>query len=334
MKFITTLLILLSTASFAQQTKTSNQNGNFYNPLIWTPVGIPTSGDTLLIGHDVAMTAGIPYSAGQIHIMSNGSLSDGGVDQDIYINGGSLINEGSLDIDGLWLDSGYITNSSNMNLDSLWTQDTMTNSGSITTIDFLNDQDGDFSTSAVLTITNNFNNQGAFQNSGEMVVENDFCNCNIQTMDAVFSNSATVCVTNDFSNFAGDTLTGNGNYHIGGSSSNLGVFAGPFTFNTPSGTVGVPGTQVGGVIISNTPCGLTVTENNNDVFVYPNPATDYLMVNTSITSYEIFDYSGRLIESNKVTNGAINVYGLSVGMYVIKLTSLAGEIHSTSFVKE
>jgi hypothetical protein len=333
MKFITTLLILLSTLSFAQ-TKTSNQDGNFYNPLIWTPIGIPASGDTLIINHDIGMTAGIPYAAGQIQINSGGSLTDGGVDQDIYINGGSLINAGILDCDAIWLDSGYVTNSGSMNLDSLWTQDEMTNSGSITVYDFLNDQDADFSTSIVLTVTNNFNNQGQFQNSGEMIVENDFSNCNIQSMDAIFSNSGTVCVTNDFSNCGGDTLTGTGNYHIGGSSSNLGVFSGPFTFNTPSGTVGIPGTQVGGVTISNTPCGLSVVENNNEIYIYPNPATDYLIVNSSIVAFEIYDYSGRLIESNKVTNGAINVHNLSVGMYVIKLTSLAGDLHSTSFVKQ
>jgi hypothetical protein len=56
------------------------------------------------------MNFGIPYTTGIITVNASVSLSHGGVDKDIYFNGGEFINYGTINLAGFWLDSGNAQN--------------------------------------------------------------------------------------------------------------------------------------------------------------------------------------------------------------------------------
>lgn len=318
------------------QVYTTTQNGLFYNPLVWDCICVPADGDSLVINHDIQMNFPIYYTSGQIVINPGASLTEDGSNKDIWVNGGSLINNGTLEAYRLYISGGFITNTGTMGpLDSLWTQAPMTNSGTITTYDFLNDQTAVFGNSNTLTITNNFNNQGVFNNSGSITVANDFSNCNIQSMDAVFTNSGTMCITNDFSNCAGDTLAGSGDYFIGGSSANLGVFTGSFTFHTPSGTIGVPGTIGGGVTVTTGACNLSIeNETGLEFSVYPNPTSSLINVSFEEFEYVIYDYTGAMAAYGWSDDSVINVDELDLGVYWLRVLTADGQSGVVRFIKE
>ncbi|PLX06795.1 MAG: hypothetical protein C0596_13910 [Marinilabiliales bacterium] len=64
---------------------------------------------------------------------------------------------------------------------------------------------------------------------------------------------------------------------------------------------------------------------NSEIIVYPNPADDYIFINSDekITYIEIYDYSGKLLikKQNHSNNDKISIENLSAGFYLIKLRS-------------
>lgn len=331
------LLLFCSLAVFGwvnAQVYTSTQDGLFLNPLVWDCLCVPSDGDTLVVAHDLQMSTNIYYTSGQITVNNGASLTEDGTDRDIWIDGGSFINNGTLEARDIWLGAGSLTNAGTIGpLDSMWVQAPLTNSGTITVYDILNDQTADFNNSGTLTITNNFNNQGPFLNTGNITVANDFSNCNTQTMDAVFTNNNIFCITNDFSNCADDTLAGSGNYYIGGSSANLGVFDGTFSFHTPSGTVGIPGNISPGVTVTTGACTIGLEEVAELSFdVYPNPATTELNITLNNFKYEVYNYAGVLVSKGQ-SNGTIDVAQLPNGIYWLNVSN--GNANETvKFVKQ
>jgi hypothetical protein len=280
------------------------------------------------------MNAGIPYSAGQITVEATGTLTDNGIDKDVYINGGSFINHGLVDLDGFWLDSGYVENSGTMLLDSLWTQDFFDNTGTITVFDFLHDQGVSFENNGVINVTNNFNNQGNFVNWQTLTVVNDGANCNIQSLSATLWNFGDFCVEGGFSNCGGDTLKGSGTIYIGGSSTNLGHVDGTLLVNTPtSGFTLNTGTTAGTVTFGNAICGLALANNELDWMVYPNPAQDALFLAEPNLKYSIVDMVGRTVLNGKSSATKIDLSALSSGQYTIQLENEAGQTSKQNFIK-
>jgi hypothetical protein len=326
---------LLTTTAFGQSNLTSVQDGDFFAIGTWNCICIPADGDTLVINHDINMNLGIPYTAGQITITVNGSLSDGGVDKDIYINGGTFINHGSVSLDGFWLDSGYVQNTGDMTLDSLWTQDLVDNTGTITVYDFLHDEDSTFNNNGNIEVTNNFTNQGHYYNNSTMSVANDAANCNIQTKDAIFFNNGILCISGNFSNCGDDTLKGSGEMYIAGSSNNLGRVEGTMDINTPtSGFVVNTGTVGGMVNFSNATCVLGAEELAIEpIFIYPNPAEDILNVSAQYISYQIYDISGRKVLSGTSISGIIGVDELKSGTYLLLIEGQEVSPFKQTFVK-
>jgi Secretion system C-terminal sorting domain len=365
MKKILLLAFILPFVSFSQ-TKTTTQNGDFYNPLTWDCVCLPANGDDLIINHAVVMNLDIYYNLGTITINANGSLSEDATERNfwadgtgtitnhgtftthaVYISpGASMTNTGSIvDLDSLW-HQGTVTNSGSAalfdfwndqtgtftntgdlaNADSLLNQGTFTNDGTATVYDFGNDQMATFTSSVDLLVTNNMNNQGYGLNTGNIEISNDFSNCNTQSMDAMFINDGIFCVTNDFINCLGDTLAGSGDYYIGGSSSNFGVFDGTHTFHTPSGTIGVPGTIEAGVNVIIGACDLSVLPIDlGKLSIYPNPTTSIVVVSQNDIDYKVFDVSGRLMLSGTVENNTIDFTTLTEGLYTIIVGNSAAQ---------
>lgn len=86
------------------------------------------------------------------------------------------------------------------------------------------------------------------------------------------------------------------------------------------------------------------TENNiiqdESFVIYPNPCSDLLSVmsksNSLITTYEIFDYTGKLITSNIIyseNNFSVPLSNYPKGYYILKLTTVSGFVKYFSFIK-
>ena len=335
MKRILPVLCLFSSLSFGQTVITSIADGAFYLPTTWDCTCIPADGDSVIINHTITMNYGIPYTMGQITINSGGKLTDGGVDQSIYINGGTLVNLGTLECKNLLLDSGYIYNSNSFTLDSLLTRDSTDNSGTIVVYDFLHDQNATFTNVGTITVTNNFNNEGVFDNVGTMTVANDFSNCNIQTSNATFQIDGTLSVANNFLNCDTDTLRGSGVVNVCGSSTNAGEMQGNFVMNTPSGTLGLnTGTVESGITFGTAVCDAGTVEQEDNWLIYPNPATSYIKSSLPNVYYTIYDYSGKVFCDSFSESGLIQLDQLATGIYAIRLIDRNGSVKTSVLKKD
>lgn len=337
MKQFLLALTLISSISFGQTVITSVQDGDFFGAGTWDcGLCFPTDGDTVIINHNINMNTGIPYTMGSITINSSGSLSDGGVDKDIYINGGQFINHGTLDCDGFWLDSGFVQNTGTMILDSLWTQDTMYNSNQITVYDFFNDEEGYFDDNGTIVVSNNFLNSGLFYQNGTMTVANDASNCNTQNTDATLDINGVFCAAGDFSNCGTDTLRVTGVMYIAGNSSNLGQVDGNGVINTPTSAFTFNTGNIGtSIVFNNNTCNLGSAQNEQftPIFIYPNPAEDVITVTAQNINYDIYDITGRLVQSGSSISGVVGVNELKAGNYLMIISNPNMSTVKQKFVK-
>jgi hypothetical protein len=81
---------------------------------------------------------------------------------------------------------------------------------------------------------------------------------------------------------------------------------------------------------------------NNEAFsseqfvLYPNPAADVLNIQTKfeLKNYEIFDISGKLIDSNTFNNNQVNISSLSNGSYFIVINTTENTRKTLKFIKK
>jgi len=200
MKKILLLALLLPTIGFSQTIRTTTQDGDFVNPLNWNPIGLPTSGDSLIIDHAMVMTTNVYYTAGRITINAAGSLVEDATDRSFWADGtGSVVNSGTFTTHLLALSPGasFTNNGDFLNIDSLWNQGMVINSasGTATLFDFWNDQTGVFVNSGVLSNADSLFNQGSFINNTAATVY-DFLNDQM----ADFTNNGNIHITNNMNN--------------------------------------------------------------------------------------------------------------------------------------
>lgn len=67
--------------------------------------------------------------------------------------------------------------------------------------------------------------------------------------------------------------------------------------------------------------------------VYPNPFREIFNI-TQNASYEIYDFSGKLLQQGKSNNQKVNASGLQKGNYLLKLTLEDGTVASKKLIKE
>jgi hypothetical protein len=331
--FLSALPLILS----AQTSRVTTQAGDFYNPLIWNPIGLPTNGDSLQINHAVVLNLDIYYSAGQIRINPGGSFVEDAVPRTIWIDGGSLVNYGThsthliyvsnggyLDnwatmtgidsmmvqsefhnfgtagVNDFWvMEGGKVNNSGSLtNTDSMFVQGMFINSGTAGVYDLAFDQMASLNNTGSLDVTHNMHNQGYLYNSYTIDVANDFSNCNTQSDNAVFDNDGIVCFSNDFINCDTDSIVGSGDYYVGGLSTNLGVFSGSHTFHTPTGGL----TFNGGIIhptvsMTTGACSSSLPELSQSFELYPNPTSGMVRISLLNAEVRILDLSGNLVKT-------------------------------------
>jgi hypothetical protein len=72
--------------------------------------------------------------------------------------------------------------------------------------------------------------------------------------------------------------------------------------------------------------------------LYPNPATDYLHISGNeaygFTTAAIYDLSGRLVKTAKISDGSINIQSLAKGTYVVTLKNKDGKEFSKKVIKK
>jgi len=76
--------------------------------------------------------------------------------------------------------------------------------------------------------------------------------------------------------------------------------------------------------------------NNDNVIFSPNPAKNYIQINENDSNLviNIFDMSGKLVLSSKLTDSKINISSLTKGNYVASFSNKKGENKSFKFIKE
>lgn len=89
-----------------------------------------------------------------------------------------------------------------------------------------------------------------------------------------------------------------------------------------------------GTLWENTVTGLSDFNFQNKIFIYPNPTSNFLYLNSdlSIKKIEIFNLAGHKLEWNENSN-SIDVSDLSIGTYIMELTEQTGKKHRTKFIK-
>ncbi len=78
-----------------------------------------------------------------------------------------------------------------------------------------------------------------------------------------------------------------------------------------------------------------ISDVDNKITIFPNPATNYLSVNTTAAfdNIEIYDYNGRLIKTFRNALDKLDVTNIQAGMYFLKAND-NGEFVTVKFIKE
>lgn len=177
-KILFTLSFAIAAASGASaQSASSIANGNWTNPLTWNCTCVPTPGYSVTISHSVTLNTSFSAATGGLTITSGGSLIQDNNTRDIWINGGSLTNDGTLDVRYLYTQTGVFNNSGLITARAFMNSVNFTNTGTFTTLDSMYNTLG-------ATITNN----GSFLNIDSITNAGAFINNGISTYNQVTNN--------------------------------------------------------------------------------------------------------------------------------------------------
>ncbi len=102
-------------------------------------------------------------------------------------------------------------------------------------------------------------------------------------------------------------------------------------FSATDGTTGIELWSIQDVTV-----GLNEVAETNSLVVYPNPAADFITINSSAQNalLQLTDVTGKLIRSEKISSIAINVSQLSAGLYFGRITGSDNSSSVFKFVKE
>jgi hypothetical protein len=85
------------------------------------------------------------------------------------------------------------------------------------------------------------------------------------------------------------------------------------------------------------PLGIYETASENNIMLFPNPANNYIEIETDLKDYSIsiFDVMGKLMlkEKNSQNKTRIDISDFSIGIYFIQLQS-GEKILNKKFIKE
>lgn len=339
MKNILFLIVFFFSYFSSGAIKTTIANGDWFNPSVWSPSGVPMFEDTVVINHNITVSGSVDYAANWMIVNPGASV----ISDSTFGLHGNLKLFGLMDIQTLGVGDGdsaliygtlsggisamgnpYNINYGTVNTDTLTAGEGFINSGLIDIMQLVAGGTYFTSTSGAAI---NVSQQSIFSTSG---------NVNIELNSTV---ATAFLVTNADMINNGDITAGNWTHGSGTVSGTTGRFcvAQCFINNaTITGTVDICDASPGGFCdmdmgsISGTvtycqsgTCadntGLTENESQN-VSVFPNPADDFLFIDAGegFDQYVITDMSGRVVMNGKINdNTKLDVREMEKGSYVI-----------------
>ena len=312
--FLFLFLIPFGNISHSQITRISIANGNWNNPAIWSPNGVPTlADDSIIVNTTVTFNQNIADGQAMFRVTAIGSLIDLGNDtialggDDAIISGymstgvlavgmtNSMNNYGTISISNELDQSGIFVNENTGKIcvaQYLITSDNFTNNGSIS--------------------TNNWTNSGVADGNGKYCIANFFINA----MDVI--GTLDIC-----------DATPNTPFDI-----NAGTIAATITYCTAG------------------PCGLCPTpsgianefQNGIPLKVFPNPFSKMtqLEINPAFLNsnldliFVMYDVTGKEVTRETITNSRLLIErgNLSDGIYFYRLTLGGNAIASGKLIAE
>jgi hypothetical protein len=194
--FTTLLVCLFIHVNAGATTYTSVGNGNWKNPLTWSPIGVPFPTDNVIINHNVMLDTSL-LVLGQITVNANASLIGNNPTRDIWMNAAnaSITNHGDISIRYMLLSAGVLSNTGTFIVKSFHNSVAVNNSGTMQGVDSLyNNTPGVITNNGTLR-TKTFFNQSTIRNYGEI---KGFT----LAVDSLYNNAT-------FTNYAGSNLTAN-----------------------------------------------------------------------------------------------------------------------------
>ena len=124
-----------------------------------------------------------------------------------------------------------------------------------------------------------------------------------------------------------------------GSGGSVAYSVGQIVYTTNTGTTGSVAQGVQQPYEISITTGLAETGINLNLSAYPNPTTNYLMLQIDnydkALSYQLYDISGKLIESNTIVANSttIKMEQMQTGSYLLKVTQNNKEIKTFKIIK-
>lgn len=234
MKSILTIIILNVFLTVTATNYTSVTNGNWSNPITWGVAGIPLPTDHVTINHTVTIddqyTVGGYWSVngGTIIINNNGILQSGANVLGIAIqNGGTLTNNGQLNIPQLGNYNGNFTNNGTCNFSQLvYNLSDITNNGDIIGLDSLYTNGNFYNEAGSSLDTDSLWNEGYFTNSSTIILHEitnngTFLNYNLASLTFrrmtnlnIFNNEGSLYGSLDMTNSGYFNLSNQGTFSL------------------------------------------------------------------------------------------------------------------------
>ncbi|MBL7890790.1 MAG: T9SS type A sorting domain-containing protein [Bacteroidia bacterium] len=184
------LLIIKGTS----QNISSVTDGDWTNPSIWSCNCIPSNGNNITINNNILLSANYSYSSGSITITSSGILTDGNTGKKLTVAGGTLNNNGTIDVNRIITQSGSVNNYGTIKAEFYQNSINFFNTGIFTHLDTLINN-------ALITNNGQFINIGVLCNGGiftnnmnvttQLLNNNGYFNNNKQLKTDLLSNTGT-----------------------------------------------------------------------------------------------------------------------------------------------
>jgi hypothetical protein len=272
-KIVSIILILNSYFTGFSQTANSIANGNWMNPFTWDCTCVPLPGYTVTINHNVSLDTSLYISSGGITINSGASLLENNTTRDIWVNGGSLANNGTLTLHYLWTNTGTFSNSGIITLRSFLNNINFTNAGTIQNLDSMYNTGTIINNGNFLTI-DSITNAGTFTNNG-------ICTYHQFTNSGTYVNNKSLTFTD---------ITNNGT--LNNTDTMIATHSGWNTaiWNNQSGSYFL----VDNIFLNDDPIQHVAVFNNNGRMVVNNSWYNYDTVKGVIGSFQVADTSANM----------------------------------------
>lgn len=252
---LTSGLIFCGITSFAQPTRTTIANGNATNPFIWDCTCIPSTGDHIVINHNVTLDIDYAVTSGSVTIGASAQLIGNIPTRSLAVTGGSFNNYGVFTIGNLYHGGGTFNNNGGATItvtdDFASDLSAVTNNYSVFNVNdtaYINVNatvnNSGYVTMDYLANAGSFNNTGGYAGI-DIYSSGSFSNASGTGLDVAniytsgtFASGASATISNDFWN--SETVTISGHMVIDGDLWTGDTIAGTATF-TNHGTISVAG---------------------------------------------------------------------------------------------